>query len=139
MIEKVIKSFALPRSRWQRETACPLLVFLGIRSRAQCPSSRRSGDLMRSDFQLNSAWSEPSGSFDQHLPADSHFNVCIIGAGIAGLSTAYRLTQEGKSVLLLDDGRPCSGQTGRTTAHLASAIDDRFTEMERLHGEEGSR
>jgi glycine/D-amino acid oxidase-like deaminating enzyme/nitrite reductase/ring-hydroxylating ferredoxin subunit len=29
--------------------------------------------------------------------------------------------------------------TGRTTAHLVNALDDRFFELERLHGEKGSR
>ena len=31
-------------------------------------------------------------------------DVCIIGAGIAGLTTAYLLAQEGRSVVVLDDG-----------------------------------
>src|SRR5207249_6340002 len=30
------------------------------------------------------------------------------------------------------------GETARTTAHLASAIDDRFLEIERLHGARGA-
>ena len=29
--------------------------------------------------------------------------------------------------------------TGRTTAHLVTALDDRYFELERLHGEEGAR
>lgn len=68
-----------------------------------------------------------------------HADVCVVGAGIAGLSVAYLLAAEGKSVLVLDEGQIASGQTGRTSAHLASAIDDRFVEIERMHGEEGSR
>src|SRR5687767_15974789 len=71
----------------------------------------------------------------QHLHAD----VCIVGAGIAGLSTAYLLTREGKSVIVLDDGPIVSGETERTTAHLVNALDDRFFELARLHGEEGAR
>lgn len=65
--------------------------------------------------------------------------VCIVGAGIAGLSTAYHLTQAGKAVVVLDDGRLASGMTEVTTAHLANAIDDRYFEIERLHGEAGAR
>ncbi len=72
-------------------------------------------------------------------PTQSHADVCVVGAGIAGLMTAYLLSKEGKSVIVLDEGPVGSGQTERTSAHLASAIDDRFTEIERLHGEEGSR
>jgi glycine/D-amino acid oxidase-like deaminating enzyme/nitrite reductase/ring-hydroxylating ferredoxin subunit len=66
-------------------------------------------------------------------------DVCIVGAGIAGMSTAYLLAREGKSVVVLDDGPIGGGMTQRTTAHLVNALDDRFFELERLHGEEGAR
>lgn len=66
-------------------------------------------------------------------------DVCIVGAGIAGMTTAYFLAREGKSVVVLDDGPIGGGMTGRTTAHLVNALDDRYFELERLHGEEGSR
>ncbi|MGI8965072.1 MAG: FAD-dependent oxidoreductase, partial [Limisphaerales bacterium] len=52
------------------------------------------------------------------LSEDTTCDVCIVGAGIAGISTAYQLSREGKSVVLLDDGPICSGETERTTAHL---------------------
>jgi glycine/D-amino acid oxidase-like deaminating enzyme/nitrite reductase/ring-hydroxylating ferredoxin subunit len=71
----------------------------------------------------------------ENLTAD----VCIVGAGIAGLSTAYLLAKEGKRVVVLDDGPIGGGQTCRTTAHLSNAIDDRYTEIERLHGAEGAK
>ncbi|MEX1095679.1 MAG: FAD-dependent oxidoreductase [Planctomycetales bacterium] len=73
------------------------------------------------------------------LNEDIHADVCIVGAGIAGLSAAYLLAQEGKSVVVLDDGRLAGGMTEVTTAHLASAIDDRYFEIERIHGAEGAR
>jgi glycine/D-amino acid oxidase-like deaminating enzyme/nitrite reductase/ring-hydroxylating ferredoxin subunit len=66
-------------------------------------------------------------------------DVCVVGAGIAGMTTAYFLSREGKSVVVLDDGPIGGGMTGRTTAHLVNALDDRYFELERLHGEEGSR
>jgi glycine/D-amino acid oxidase-like deaminating enzyme/nitrite reductase/ring-hydroxylating ferredoxin subunit len=66
-------------------------------------------------------------------------DVAVIGAGIAGLTTAYLLALAGKSVIVLDEGAIASGQTGRTSAHLGSAIDDRFTEIEKIHGKDGSR
>src|SRR5687768_11173022 len=73
------------------------------------------------------------------LTRDVRVDVCVIGAGIAGLSTAYLLSREGKTVAVLDDGRIASGQTQRTTAHLSNAIDDRFVEIEKIHGEAGAR
>src|SRR5215212_2489763 len=73
------------------------------------------------------------------LAEDAHADVCIVGAGIAGLTTAYLLAREGKSIVILDDGRVGGGMTERTTAHLSNAFDDRYQEMERLHGQQGSR
>jgi glycine/D-amino acid oxidase-like deaminating enzyme len=73
------------------------------------------------------------------LTADASADVCIVGAGIAGLTTAYLLAQEGRSVILLDDGPIAGGQSQRTTAHLSNAIDDRYFELERIHGEKGCR
>jgi glycine/D-amino acid oxidase-like deaminating enzyme/nitrite reductase/ring-hydroxylating ferredoxin subunit len=63
----------------------------------------------------------------------------VIGAGIAGLSTAYLLACEGKSVVVLDDGPIGGGMTERTTAHLSNVIDDGYVTIERLHGERGAR
>ncbi|HEX7296737.1 MAG TPA: FAD-dependent oxidoreductase, partial [Pyrinomonadaceae bacterium] len=77
--------------------------------------------------------SEPS------LSQDIQTDVCIVGAGIAGMTTAYLLAREGRAVVVLDDGAIGGGMTGRTTAHLTNAFDDRYVEMERLHGEQGSR
>ena len=73
------------------------------------------------------------------LTQDASANVCVVGAGIAGMTTAYLLAREGKSVVVLDDGEVGGGMTGRTTAHLVNALDDRYFELERLHGEQGAR
>jgi glycine/D-amino acid oxidase-like deaminating enzyme/nitrite reductase/ring-hydroxylating ferredoxin subunit len=66
-------------------------------------------------------------------------DVCIVGAGIAGLTTAYLLAREGKSVIVVSERQPGDGQTGRTSAHLVSAIDDRFSELYRTHGEQATK
>ncbi len=66
-------------------------------------------------------------------------DVCVIGAGIAGLSTAYMLAKAGQRVIVLDDGDIGSGETGNTTAHLTAALDDRYYNIESMHGEEGAR
>lgn len=73
------------------------------------------------------------------LTADASADVCIVGAGIAGLSVAYLLAREGKLVIVLDDGAIGSGETGRTTSHLSNAFDDRYHHVERRHGKEVSR
>jgi glycine/D-amino acid oxidase-like deaminating enzyme/nitrite reductase/ring-hydroxylating ferredoxin subunit len=55
------------------------------------------------------------------------------------MTTAYLLSKEAKRVIVLDDGPIGGGMTGRTTAHLVNALDDRYFELERLHGEDGAR
>ena len=59
-------------------------------------------------------------------------DVCIIGGGISGLTTAYLLTKAGKKVIVIDDGTIGGGETARTTAHLSNAIDDRYDRVELL-------
>jgi FAD dependent oxidoreductase len=73
------------------------------------------------------------------LDADLQTEVCIVGGGISGMTTAYLLAREGRSVVVLDDGPIGGGETGRTTAHLSNAFDDRYCEVERLFGVRGSR
>ena len=87
-----------------------------------------------------SVWAATAGTpAEEPLQKDMSTHVCIIGAGIAGLTTAYLLARAGKDVIVLDDGPIGGGMTARTTAHLTNALDDRFYELERLFGEEGSR
>ena len=69
------------------------------------------------------------------LHDDIEADVCVVGAGIAGLSTAYELTRRGLQVVVLEDGLLAAGETERTTAHLSNALDDRYFQIERWHGE----
>lgn len=73
------------------------------------------------------------------LQGDIDAEICVVGGGIAGLTTAYLLAQAGKSVVVLEDGELASGMTGVTTAHLSNALDDRYFEIERVHGPRGAR
>jgi glycine/D-amino acid oxidase-like deaminating enzyme/nitrite reductase/ring-hydroxylating ferredoxin subunit len=66
-------------------------------------------------------------------------DVCVVGAGIAGLTTAYVLARAGRRVALLDDGPVAGGMTQMTTAHITNMLDDRYFEVEKLHGREGAR
>jgi len=73
------------------------------------------------------------------LESNTTAEVCVVGAGIAGMMTAYLLALEGKSVVVLDRMTVGAGETGRTTAHLSNALDRRYYELRRLHGEQGAR
>ncbi len=65
--------------------------------------------------------------------------ICIVGAGISGLTTAYLLTKEGRRVVVLDDGPIAGGESSRTTAQLSSVIDDSYYNIADTFGEEGAR
>ena len=73
------------------------------------------------------------------LAEDLRVDACVVGAGIAGLMTAYELVRQGRSVAVLDDAPRRQGLTWRTTAHLSSALDDRFEYIERVRGEKEAR
>lgn len=73
------------------------------------------------------------------LIEDQQADVCIVGAGIAGLTLAYLLGREGKSVIVLQSTVLGDGESGRTSAHLSNALDDRFSQLEKTMGREGAR
>jgi glycine/D-amino acid oxidase-like deaminating enzyme/nitrite reductase/ring-hydroxylating ferredoxin subunit len=73
------------------------------------------------------------------LERDLVTDVCVIGAGIAGITVGYLLAQAGRRVVVLESSLIGGGETGRTTAHLAHALDDGYHVLERLHGSEGAR
>jgi len=62
-----------------------------------------------------------------------------VGAGIAGLTTAYLLVREGQSVVLIDKNQVGRGETSHTSAHLSNEIDAGYRRIEHLHGEKGAR
>jgi glycine/D-amino acid oxidase-like deaminating enzyme/nitrite reductase/ring-hydroxylating ferredoxin subunit len=96
---------------------------------------------MRSDSgYTTSVWMTTSDApAIPRLAQDLRVNVCVIGAGIAGMSAAYMLARAGRAVAVIDDGPVGGGETGRTTAHITAALDDRYYRIEKLHGELGAR
>lgn len=73
------------------------------------------------------------------LAADLRVDACVVGAGVAGLSVAYMLTRAGKTVAVLDDGTLAGGESSMTTAHLTCVLDERYYNLEHIHGAEGAR
>lgn len=68
------------------------------------------------------------------LEADAQGEVCVIGAGIVGLTTALLLSRD-RRVVLLDAGEIGGGETRRSTAHLTVALDTRYHRLLREHDE----
>ncbi len=74
------------------------------------------------------------------LPGPTRADIIVVGAGIAGLSVAYELLSVGMSVIVVDKESAVGlGETGRSTAHLSNALDDRYVLLERVHGSEGAK
>ena len=46
-------------------------------------------------------------------------HVCVLGAGIIGLSTAFELTQQGHRVTVVDQAAAASGASGGNGAQLS--------------------
>lgn len=92
------------------------------------------------DEASRSCWMEELDIADDGpLEQDIACDVAIVGAGVAGLSTACELVRLGKSVVVIDRGAIGGGMTARTTAHLASALDDYYSELVSIHGEDAAR
>lgn len=86
-----------------------------------------------------SLWQERGLISTAPLTKNIAADVCVVGAGIAGLLVAERLVNEfGMNVVVLDAGPLTGGETSRTTAHFAIP-DDRFMHLEKLHGEKGAQ
>lgn len=86
-----------------------------------------------------STWMEVELPSYAKLQKNLKVDVCIVGAGIAGLTCAYTLLKQGKSVVVLDRGATAGGQTARTSGHLTWILDDRYEHLIRLFGLESAK
>lgn len=89
--------------------------------------------------ETTSIWQEESKPFLPFLHGHEGAQVCVIGAGIAGLTTAYCLLEAGKNVVVLERGDLFTGETLHTTAHLSPVLGSRYFELQRWHGLNGIR
>ena len=73
------------------------------------------------------------------LREDARCDLLVVGSGIAGLSSAYEAARCGANVVVIDRGPITSGMTARTTAHLASELDDYYYRLIEVVGEDEAR
>lgn len=100
---------------------------------------RRKPAVNVADERTRSLWMETPLPKAARLDRSASADVVIVGSGIAGLSVAYELAMRGASVIVVDRGQIGSGMTARTTAHLASALDDFYFELLKSRDENVAR
>ena len=90
-----------------------------------------------------SPWQPSSGSLGASavtaLERDQIADVCVIGAGMAGLLTALELVERGRSVIVLERDGVAAGETCATTAHLTTLLDTRYFALSSMHGPDAAR
>src|SRR5690606_9896849 len=90
------------------------------------------------DGARKSIWQEEIKRFSSCPEDQQYFDVAIIGGGITGVSTAYRLQLEGKRCILLEANNIGFGTTGGTTAHINDFFDTSYDEAIRKFGQENA-
>ncbi len=70
---------------------------------------------------MKSIWeSEPCTIKGKKLTENISRGVVIVGGGLAGILTAYKLSRLGYAVAIVEGGKVCSGVTKNTTAHITA-------------------
>lgn len=73
------------------------------------------------------------------LRAGASCDVCVVGAGVSGLAVGLELAERGRDVVVLEARGVATGQTSRSSAHLVTALDERYFNLERRHGAGAAR
>lgn len=84
-------------------------------------------------------WSDETLPSISPLARNLEAEIVVVGAGIAGLSCAYLLTERGFRVTVLEARAPGAGMTGRSTAHIANAVDEGWRRLVQSRGAEVAR
>lgn len=86
---------------------------------------------------MNSYWNENTETKEfPKLNKNIEADVCIIGGGITGVSTAYYLANRGLKVVVLEKDKICSSTTGGSTGKITSQHGLIYKYLKDLNGKE---
>lgn len=89
---------------------------------------------------MHTLWSDTvRGQHHPRLAGELRADVAVVGAGIAGLTTAYLLQRAGVRVAVIEAGEVGWGESCHTSAHLTAVQDTRWYEIARTFGREAAR
>ncbi|WP_085508601.1 FAD-dependent oxidoreductase [Thalassobacillus devorans] len=87
----------------------------------------------------SSLWRDLSIESFPPLEEDISTDVTVVGSGIAGITTAYRLVQSGFKVTLVEAGRVLEGTTGYTTAKISAQHELIYQQLQKTIGDDKAK
>lgn len=86
---------------------------------------------------MNSIWlDEIAPDVQPPLDEDTSADVAIVGAGIAGVATAYNLARTGAKVVILDSRTVAEAASGRNAGFLLAGVAENFVAATLRYGED---
>src|SRR3569833_2703772 len=73
------------------------------------------------------------------LTQDADVDVCIVGTGFVGITTAYFLLRACKTKKKHNNGPVGWGETGHTTGHLCTQNNEQYFFLSKVHGADKAR
>lgn len=96
---------------------------------------------MRQAINVALSWYEATAARPVPTPLQGEVtaDVCVVGAGLAGLTTALECAQRKLKVVLLEAGRVCSGASGRNGGFVSNGFAQGMEQVEARVGVDAAR